>query len=727
MKPGEDEWEEIPVSPQAHGASDEWEEIPIQNPKPAPGMAEAAMRGAAKGATFGFADNLTAALAGTKDWAAGKLGLRGDIGWDDAYKTNLGAIQEADKQAEEHNPWTFGISNVAGAVLSPASKVLAPAKGAGFLKNVGSGVAAGALSGAGESEHTPWDSPDELQEFGKDIGKGGALGGAFAGGLHTVIDKAGPIAAKVFGGVDRETIKNYLARHKEINELGAKPKIGVKDALDDAVGSVLSDRDALAGRAEKAAADLDDLYRQKKLDLQGSTTPLDKARQMVGEVQSQKGYLRSLSEQADDALERGGATFQKEHLLDALDQISAGQGDAIGDEAFAALSKMQATRNRVAEQLPDNIPAPQMRKVLKQLRRDIDFDQGAGEFNDTLNAMRKDFTSKISNVLKGENPGAGPKAPWQEEYSGYMGRMSDLSENLGSMNQYFGDESRALGSLEALRKGSIQGAGHRGQLIDDALRRHAEVSGDKTLIQHLDDLQRDQATLGRIKRGEDLTGELFPTQHRELLEEQANAKMAEDLAQTVRRMGRDRTQSVIENMGGIRPNIEDERALQSLSDTAGVDFRQMIRDRNIYDKFQKGQEKSGRLAIMGTALGGGLGQLVGGHTGMAVGASLGGTLGGALNPYGPGLVKKAIDAGVATKGAAGRAATGLLGEQGAQAMSQALTPQRAGYGITNEILDNSAHPVSRRQRLIERLKRHEDSLRSQGYNGTIVPDSSFQP
>ncbi len=195
-------WEKYQAAP----ADGPWAKYQ-QPPEPAaadpnaPGMAESAIRGGAKGITFGFADEGAAGLMGAKDWASGKLGLRGDIPLGDAYETNLQAIRHRDAQAQEEHPVAFGAGELGGAVVSPVSKVLAPAEGAGVLGVMARGAMGGGLAGAGASTAHPFTSPDELEHFGEDVTKSAALGGALAGTskiLGSIASKMSPEALKKF-------------------------------------------------------------------------------------------------------------------------------------------------------------------------------------------------------------------------------------------------------------------------------------------------------------------------------------------------------------------------------------------------------------------------------------------------------------------------------------------------------------------------------------------------
>lgn len=594
------------------------------------GAAQALLRGAAQGASLGFADEATAGVAGLKDYVAGKLGLRGDISLSDAYHTNRNAIRNADAMAESKNPGVFMGGQIGGALMTafaPGTGALNAGRGAGVAEAVSKGAAQGALTGAGTAR--------EITDVPAEALKGGAIGGAAGGAFNLggkafgyVKGKAGPMIARSFGGVEESNLQKYLANPERINAAGGMPELHVQDSIDDAVARVAKDAEGTAKNAAAHAEHIDNLYSAKQKDLIGATTPLTKAKEMSAALNAEKKVLGKMSEEADKALDNSGVVFRKQHLLQAIDKIGKGAGDAVGDEAYSALSKLQATRDRIAEQLPENIPASRLRAVLQQVRKDINFDQASGEFNDALNGMRKEFTSQMSGALKTAVP----------EYAQAMEQMAPRAENLQRMSQFFGDESSALSSLEMLRKG-----GAKAQLVEDALAQHATITGDQSLAQQLANLRQSHAILERMKAGEDLRPELFPKEWSRLQEAQAEAEMAKAIHDPIGRISPNRTQSVIKNQGGQNANVVDARALEKLGQAEGKNFSQMIDDKNVFDSFKKGQTSGSRMAVIGGTAGGALGFKVAGPQGAAVGASLGSSAGGLLDKYGPALTKKIID------------------------------------------------------------------------------------
>ncbi len=638
-----------------------------------PGVADAAMRGVAGGLLSNFADEAVGGAGGLYDYVQGKLGNRGDISLSDAYHTRRDSARQADAEAKAAHPGvTMGgeILGGLGSIILPAAvlkgaravgvigkgaeaavaagevtpeviKALTTAEkmgkvAAGTVKSVLAGAGYGAVAGAGDAK--------EFTDIPDDALRGAGIGAATAGVLHGATGAAGyvakkalPLAANVFGGVNESTLGKYISGRERINavgELERQSEHAVSDAVDTGVAQAVGDKTVAAERAAALDEGLNDAYKNKIFELKGKATPLTKAKEMTAAIQAQKTQLGTLSAEADAALDGSGVTFQKQHLLQSIDRIGKAAGDGIGDETHAALQKLQILRDRVDSQLPDVIDAPRLRTVLQQIRKDTNFDLSAGEFNDSLNGMRKEFTSQISGALKEAVP----------EYATYMQRMEGLAKNVGKMDKYFGDESKALGSLEVLRRG-----GAKSQIIEDALQNHALISGDATLAKHLADVKDNHALLDRINAGEDLRPEFFPKEHAALREAQADAHMAAQVAEPVLGLTPKTTQSIVRNQGGTVPSKYNRRALEELGNIDGVNHLQNIEDKNVYDALAKEQGRTGRNAVMMSAIGGGVGGLIGGVHGAAAGISAGGALGGILDRYGPKIVKGTVDSAYALR------------------------------------------------------------------------------
>jgi len=686
-----------------------------------PSDTDAFGRGAAQGIFLNSADEITAGLAAgylkTKD----VLGLGRPIDLKKEYVQLRDLYRAKDSEVADKGAFLAGqIGGGMATAFVPGLSALNAAKGATAANIIGKGALQGVLSGTGNAEN--WtDIPSEaLRGAAWGAGTSGAMlapGKAF----KYAKDKLPEVAAWVVGGVEPKNLNAYLANPERINAIGQLPETAIKDNIDDAVKNALTYKTSLNETAKGLEDGLNRAYDAKKQELIGAITPLVKAKELSGSLSAQKNYLKSLSEQADDALTRSGMTFKKSDLLRTIDGIGKGAGPAVGDEAYNALAKLQATRDRIAEQLPKDISAVQMRDVLKQLRKDIDFDMGAGQFNDSLNGMRKEFSSNVSKALK-----------QNKEYSAYMDRMAELSGSLDKMNRYFGDDVKALGSLETLRKG-----GAKAQPIQEALKTHALLNDDQTILKSLEELDNAHALLGKMKSGEDLRPSLFPKQWSELQEATANAKMADhvysgetilehpmnkieslaplgskalksvgEVSEAIRlpqeipslggvsRLSPERTQSIIKNMGGNNVSIESKRELENLGRLADRNFLQDIEDKNVFDSFKKGQTNGSRMtkigenfgALVGGGIGTAFGGLVGGAVGVTAGKALGGIAGGALDKYGPAIVKGTADSAIKLKALAANSNGWQAFGPYAKILADAASKGNSQLAIVNQVL-----------------------------------------
>jgi hypothetical protein len=247
-------------------------------PRPAPKTsgAESALAGAGQGITMGWGDEMAAGLGAGIDVTKAALGLRGDIDFKDAYQSYLPHMRELDAKARQDNPWTYGVSQVAGGVataLAPGMAALAPAKGAGLGVNVAKAATMGGVQGAGSSEASPLTSANQAGQFARDVGVGAGFGAAgqvvAQKVLPAAIDKArqlpdwlNDVAEKrafkaVAGGIDKA--------YDEAMQKGSINKIG-RELLDrEAVtfGSRASEIGKEVSKIRKAAwNEIDDLFKQ---------------------------------------------------------------------------------------------------------------------------------------------------------------------------------------------------------------------------------------------------------------------------------------------------------------------------------------------------------------------------------------------------------------------------------------------------------------------------------
>jgi hypothetical protein len=138
----------------------------------------AAQSGFNQGLTFGFGDELYAGATAPIRALPGLLKGEGyDLG--KAYEAGLQNQRQGDRQTQALNPVASGVGEVTGAIVNPASRVLAPVKGAApivnVMRGVGGGAATGAAYGFGSADG---DMGDRL--------RGAATGGGIGAGMGLV-------------------------------------------------------------------------------------------------------------------------------------------------------------------------------------------------------------------------------------------------------------------------------------------------------------------------------------------------------------------------------------------------------------------------------------------------------------------------------------------------------------------------------------------------------------
>lgn len=449
--------------------------------------------------------------------------------------------------------------------------------------------------------------------------------GAVAKGAKNVGEQLVFKGGRIVTGVREPAAREYLKRYLEIKK-GVPTLEELRGSIDVAASDVAQDVAATRSRYESAEKSLGDKYKQLRTDLEGKTTTLSEARSIMADLNQEKSVLGALSDQADDALVRSGVMFQRDHLLQLIDKVGSSIGpDIVGDQAKAAVSRLMDTRERLAG-LPEVIPPDRLRNILQQIRKDIDFDLKAGEFNTELNSARKALAGGISKALKDASP----------EYAAYMDRMASLSKNLGDMSKHFGTEQAGITSMEAVRRGRSPAS----QVIEDRLREYAKATGRTDLITKLDEFSANRGTLERMKQN-DLRAQIFPDDFKRLQELEAEKAMAENIQKGVKRITPERSQSIIQSqMSRQQPSLLDREHLERLGHTAEQDFVRQIENRGLLDSFNKDGTRGSRLTVAGSAAGSALGAALSPDPAtIAAFAAAGGGIGAGLDRYGGGLYK----------------------------------------------------------------------------------------
>jgi len=316
---------------------------------PAVEVGESALRGAAQGASFGFADELTGAGYALKD----KL-LEGKD-FTDSYKKHRDESRANYELAQATNPNAYLAGEVGGGVASLAVPGMgifnagkAATMGGQVARGALSGAGAGALSGAGTSE-----ADIDTADFAKDVGTSAAIG-AGAGGVLSGLgkyasSKADDIKAYLkakFGGAS-DSVKDYAEKRAVKAATGqnkrALKEIAKKDInktgrvlLDEGIVTPGSTVETIGERAADArksyGKEIGDIRNSlDELAPQGSVSGKEIADAMRSYAQSEvdgpasQNLAKNLMAEADNFETRGNLSFKdaqrfkKQYGFDAKD------------------------------------------------------------------------------------------------------------------------------------------------------------------------------------------------------------------------------------------------------------------------------------------------------------------------------------------------------------------------------------------------------------------------
>lgn len=242
---------------------------------------ESALRGAAQGATFGFADELQGGALGALE--AFKSG--GAKSFREAYEQQRDAARAKFTAAQQENPLAYlggqVAGGIAGSALTPgagvvgiASRAASAIGGTGKIANIGRGIVqaggAGAISGgvtaAGESE------AKTLGGIASDVaggaGAGAAFGGVLGGGARLLPGVRGSISNEFFAkrvlpttvGTDAaKTAEKYLKSpeaRNQIVKLASKDTVSaIKDEVKNSIQRDVESFKRAAGETGQALLD----------------------------------------------------------------------------------------------------------------------------------------------------------------------------------------------------------------------------------------------------------------------------------------------------------------------------------------------------------------------------------------------------------------------------------------------------------------------------------------
>lgn len=446
---------------------------------------------------------------------------------------------------------------------------------------------------------------------------------------------------RVFTGVPEDDIAHYIDMVKNERHTKVPTPEFIKDELDGAVRTKLDEITQAEQIYLGAKKDADEAYRANVRELQLTKPDVSLADELMVNLDGEKKRLGEMSTAAMDILDsypdvripRDDMTKVFSDSIDAL-KIPGKSGKLVlvGEANKSAAAKIQARIDELA-MLPDEIPLTDARRIIKSYDSDIDFGYAAGEFNDVQDKILKGFRKNTREMIGKSLEAADPIAA--KAYKEQMEALSQRADALGRMSESFGTAPKALSSLERAVTG-------KDQIKQNLLKEFSDLTGQNWLAK-LDDIKLKKAMLeeSRIKA---IPEKLTPELHKQVNEAKRVVDELSAKYDSLRRLGPNRTQSIIRNQGFRTASMEDRKALEYLSEITGKDFTQLIKDRNTYDTFFKERTQGTRRTFLGAAIGSAIGGTFGGALAGPMGAAIGAGVGASADIYAGRLVKAIIDA-----------------------------------------------------------------------------------
>lgn len=359
-----------------------------------PTQVEAGVRGAAQGATLGFADEAEAAYRAAETSAKEIIsGVDNNISFTDQFNNELQNARAANRAAKQSYPSTFTTAEVAGSLIAPGAVIGKAAKGATAAARIGNaalqGAALGGVSAIGKSEDKM--SGNALREVAMQSTIGAAVGGALSS-AGELISKMTPDASfvwkRMFGlnAADKsKELKSYLGTTGQTEAEFFNNMVNYKVGND----KLVSFTDTLSDITEKSQRALDEVDLVKK-------ALLDKANVVASDVEA-KSMFQALKTNLSQNIDNTMIPDEKTKLQKVFNQISGVEQNLIDSKVAQNMAKGSKEASEVQISLKD------MYEVKRQLQKyanskDISMDQITRDSyksaSGTLNGIIDDFISQ---------------------------------------------------------------------------------------------------------------------------------------------------------------------------------------------------------------------------------------------------------------------------------------------------------------------------------------------
>lgn len=384
----------------------------VSSPKSEVTKTESGIRGAAQGATLGFADELTGGVEALKDAITSDVYGLSDV--PEQYSKHRDESRAAYKASQEANPLSYGAGEFAGALALPAGSIGA-AKNAGLLTRLIAGTASGAaMGGIGSLGAAETLDSNTLKDAAKDAAIGAGVGGAITGGA-AALGKAGSKFINKYEGT-RDLAKVFNAAKSGESIIGEK---AANKASQDVANTAEDYIKTLTGKKKAASG----LYEEAKA-LQSSQSNIP----ALSQVQNLQSELATMGKNAPLA-------SQEKSISDVQDLLNRLVGKEETTTArYAPEAIVAKTPSLTAEEKALESTSKAMTK--NQIEQDLLLNQRADEISERLGVDR----DVIYNTLKERYPSfkaaeAGPEMLSRSQpTAGLTGREAMVAQAEGLPN-----------------------------------------------------------------------------------------------------------------------------------------------------------------------------------------------------------------------------------------------------------------------------------------------------
>lgn len=350
-------WNDHPIEDPKDAAAFDWNDHPIEGKGVS--QLESGLRGAAQGATFGFADELTGGLEAAKDWITND-----PAGFMDNYKKHRDEARVNYRAAEAANPKTYLGGQLGGSVPTLFVPGLGAAEaGAGLASVIGRGAVQGAAMGLGASEG------ENASDLARDAAIGAGVGGA-----------AGAIGDKIVGPA--------ISGASNLAESFGNRLTGTADRLfEKATG-------ATGKQSEKFAEGAGRELRNRNLIRFGDSP--EKIAERVGAAHAESGQAIG---QALEALDAKGVTASLSNVADAIESRIKDLSETPGNEKI--IKQLNAELDNLYERGQSEIPISKGEVAKRNYQSQTNYNSPEAE---------KKATAQVANALRQEVEGSALKA-----------------------------------------------------------------------------------------------------------------------------------------------------------------------------------------------------------------------------------------------------------------------------------------------------------------------------